>query len=383
MKKSINPVKKAVIFALLFGFTIIILISFGMPSGVLNRTGGNDAASINGTKISALQVRRFFKMNLPEGQDSPEMMDRILSYMIDMELDYQFAVKKKIDVSKSMVQNVIKRTRSFTDENGNYIPENFNSFLKHYGFTLTEYHLSMKKSVIAYELSRMIDYSAQVTDDEMQYANIARNSEYQIRFIFLPDRDIREKFKTETAVTEDEITKELKDNPAEVRDPETDRTRIKSKLEMKKTQVVKTALESKLNAVSEKGGKIEEAASVLGGKIFNSAPYKIGAKITEESNPENVLTGLMMSDTYFEGIINLEPGQISKAINSVDGIYVFTPLKKQISQPDLRSALSIKNDLYGQKKDYMYEKLTTAFKEKSSINKNAGIFRPAEQQTKK
>jgi|GEM_PF-289911 len=375
MKKSANPIIKIGTYLALGFFTVIIIINFGMPdSGGCASVGKNDAASVNGQKITQLQVNRFIEMRLKDqGIDiTPEITARVLDHLVSMELDVQYANTTGIDISKVGADKMIRK--SFSDDKGNFNEEALNRFMKSYNFTLKEYHQSMKKELVRYELSKIVEFSSAVSKDEIQFANIIRNSDYQIKFVFIPNRDLTEKYKDKVSVTEEEITKELKNNPGEVRDPETDRERIKNKLQAKKLELIKAELISSLNAVSDKGGKIEESAAILGAKVMNSAPYKIGAKISEESNAENVLTGLMMSEIYADGIINLEVGKTSKAINTIDGIYAFTPSKKELLPIDVKSEIVIKNDLFSQKKDYMYEKLISSFSDKAKIRKNRKMF---------
>ncbi|MBP7902387.1 MAG: SurA N-terminal domain-containing protein [Spirochaetes bacterium] len=379
MKKSANPIIKFGTYLALGFFTVIIIINFGMPdSAGCNSVGANDAASVNGHKITHLQVNRFIKMRLDDQQNqiTPEVTARVLDYLVNMELDFQYAKNSGIDISNAAADKMINR--NFTDEKGTFSDDRMKRFMENFRFTLKEYHQSMKKELIRYELNKLVEFASAVSKDEIQFANIVRNSDYQIKFVFIPNRDLTEKYKDKVNVTEDEITKELKNNPGEVRDPETDRTRIKNKLQTKKLDLIKTELINSLNAVSEKGGKIEESAAILGARVMSSAPYKIGAKISEESNPENVLTGLMMSDIYTDGIINLEVGKTSKAVNSIDGIYVFSPSKKELLPIDVKSEIVIKNDLFEQKKDYMYTKLIADFSDKAKIRKNRKMFEQEE-----
>ncbi|HQO22744.1 MAG TPA: SurA N-terminal domain-containing protein [Spirochaetota bacterium] len=375
MKKSANPIIKIGTYLALGFFTVIIIINFGMPdSGGCASVGKNDAASVNGQKITQIQVNRFIEMRLKDqGMEiTPEITARVLDHLVSMELDVQYAKTAGIDISKIAADKMIRR--SFTDEKGNFNEDSLKRFMNNFRFTLKEYHQNMKKELVRYELSKIVEFSSAVSKDEIQFANIIRNSDYQIKFVFIPNRDLSEKYKDKVSVTEDEISKELKNNPAEVRDPETDRERLKNKLQSKKLELVKSELINSLNSVSEKGGRIEEAAAILGAKVMNSAPYKIGAKISEESNQENVLTGLMMSEIYTDGIINLEVGKTSKAINTIDGIYVFTPSKKELLPIDVKSEIVIRNDLFSQKKDYMYEKLISSFSDKAKIKKNRKMF---------
>jgi len=281
MKKSANPIIKIGTYLALGFFTVIIIINFGMPdSGGCASVGKNDAASVNGQKITQIQVNRFIEMRLKDqGMEiTPEITARVLDHLVSMELDVQYAKTAGIDISKIAADKMIRR--SFTDEKGNFNEDSLKRFMNNFRFTLKEYHQNMKKELVRYELSKIVEFSSAVSKDEIQFANIIRNSDYQIKFVFIPNRDLSEKYKDKVSVTEDEISKELKNNPAEVRDPETDRERLKNKLQSKKLELVKSELINSLNSVSEKGGRIEEAAAILGAKVMNSAPYKIGAKIS-------------------------------------------------------------------------------------------------------
>lgn len=67
MKKSANPIIKIGTYLALGFFTVIIIINFGMPdSGGCASVGKNDAASVNGQKITQIQVNRFIEMRLKD-----------------------------------------------------------------------------------------------------------------------------------------------------------------------------------------------------------------------------------------------------------------------------------------------------------------------------
>ena len=68
----------------------------------------------------------------------------------------------------------------------------------------------------------------------------------------------------------------------------------------------------------------------------------------------------------------LEIGKTSSAVSSVDGLYVFTPVKREIASgtPDEEASAKIRKQLHRQRMESFYDTMMNAFGSRSRIIRN-------------
>lgn len=356
-------------------FTLIIIISFGMPD-FMSRMGmdENTVAVVNGEKIYRLDYLRYrerFSQYINES-NSKQMEKMILDRMIMQRLMVQQARELGLMVSEERVKRSIKDIPFFRNEAGKFDGERLDRYLDYTHQSLSEFYKNYEEELLIEELRNFIQAGVAVPPEEIKFEYVVENSKMQIKYCFLSNKDLRKRYRGRLNVSEKEIDEEMKKNTAEIKDPKTDRNRIKKKLENIKFNNVKREITKKINEWAKEEKSFNRSCSYLGGDVSYSEEFNPGEQIKERGKKGKMLYSLSNSPVFKEDYLKIEKGKTSRAIEAFDGIYVFTPVKKDIdlSPPSEEKEKTIAGNIIQEKSESIFMTLMSSLRDTSVITKN-------------
>ncbi len=332
MFDSKSPIVKYVGYFIIGFFLLIIIISFGMPD-FMSRLGLDQSivATVNGEPIHRFTFLRYRDTRFGHMRNE-KMTDYILNSLIQETLMMQKARKEGFDATDERIMRTIKEMQAFKDETGRYSAERFDLVLKQNNMSFSEFYKLVKDDLTRREMDNSIRLGIAVTSRDAKDEFIANNSKFQIRYAFLSKRDLKKRYARRVTVTDAEVEEELKKNIKNIKDPKTDRKRMRKKLEKKKLADLESQLIADINAVAQKGGLFGAAATILRGERSMSLPFKAGEQVKDSGKKKRQLGFLANSPVFSEKLLNLKPGQSSPAIKTAEGIYIFTPVVQNIAR---------------------------------------------------
>ena len=372
MFDSKHPVIKVAGYIIVGFFVLIIIISFGMPD-FLSRMGfdQNTIAKVNGETIGYMDFIRYRDTHMFGKTEDPKQQQRmIIERMIQEKLLVQLAKKEGIVVTEKEIKNVI-RTR-FSDTTGTFNEAFFKNFLDRFHMGLTDYYKYVENEIYIGKLQNLLLAGVSVTPLEIVTDYRVQNTKLKIQYAFLSNQEIAKRFAADTMVTDEEVDAELKKNPKELKDPKTDRQRIKEKLVNEKLEKIKQDIASKIDALAANGMPFVQAQAILKGVVSYSNEFKPGDLIREKDDKGRILYPLQESKIFQSDIFSLPQGITSRCIQGFDGLYIFTPVVRVIPDanvPDKEKQM-IDQNLYYTKANALYISILTHLFEKSKIIRN-------------
>ncbi len=375
MFDSKSPTVKIVGYIIIGFFTLIIIISFGVPD-FMSRLGmdQNTVAVVNGEKIHRLDYIRFrerFSHLLKESKNK-EMERMILDNLIMKRLLIQKIDSLGIKISDERVKKSIKTIPYFIDKSGKFDNKIFKRYLEYSHQNLPDFYRMRREELLIDELRQLIETGVGITADDIRLERAIEKSALQIKYCFVSNKKLKKRYKDRITVSEKEIDDELKKSKEEIKDPKSDRNRIKIKLEKKKFDNIKKDMARKIDKLAYEKKAFANSQSIFNGEIFYSNIFKIGEQVRQKGKKGRVVYAINSSQVFKEDSLKIEIGKTSRAINSYDGIYVFTPIKKKINfkSPSQEEFNKIADKLMMEKNNAIFMTLLSSFREKSKITKS-------------
>jgi hypothetical protein len=169
-----------------------------------------------------------------------------------------------------------------------------------------------------------------VTPAEVAREYAASIASIHIKYSHLSPVDLANTYRNETTVTDAEVTAEMEKNKKEVKDPKTDRERVKKKLETAKLNRLKKEIVEKVDAIAMKNGSFDEAQAVLRGTVSLSKIFKPGDRVTDDRG--QAIASINNSKLFLEGFMELGENRASRIISADSGLYLFTPVMKNFKK---------------------------------------------------
>jgi len=335
MFDSKSPIVKIVSYAVTGFFVLIIVISFGMPD-FISRMGLDQTAIayVNGEKVDRLDYLRYRDSRFGDMRGEKKMDAMILSYFINDVLLLQDARKAGFSVSDDAVKDYILNIPGLKDPaTGTLNAERLNIFLERVNISFNDLQKTIRRDLLRDRYLQFLRMGVAVPSSEVDAEYRAVNSRIQVKYSYLSAMDMKRMFAAETAVSDAEITAEMEKNKKEVKDPTTDRDRIKKKLESAKLAGIKKKIIDRVNAIALQGGSFDEAQAVLRGTVTLSKMFKAGERLTDDRNQP--VTGLNNSKIFLEDFMEIGQNKSSRIISSDSGMYIFTPVVKDIKKDDV------------------------------------------------
>ncbi len=344
MFDSKSPVVKFVSYAITGFFVLIIIISFGMPD-FISRMGFDQTviAIVNGEKLNRFDFLRYRNNRFGDLNDR-KMDNIILSYYIGDYLLFQEAKRIGFYTTNQSLKDYIRNIPGLRDpETGKINPERLNYF-----FERITSENEIRKEMIRMKLFQFMKMGITAPPEEVQAMYVADTSRIQFKYAYLNSIELRNLYNNKITVTDDEITAEMKSNKSEIKDPKTDRERIRTKLINTKLDRIKKGVIDKINALALSNGSFDQAQALLEGKVSASKVFKIGEKALDQAGQP--ITALANSRIFLEDFMGIKEGQTSRVIDSEGGLYIFTPMLKDIKkgQPSDKEYQSFEKNLEDQ-----------------------------------
>ena len=169
--QSIRDGSKGVMAKVIVGFIIFTFALFGVDAIVGNSSGGNEAASVNGTEISSVQLERSTELLRRQVADPSVSEDvlkqQALSNLIGRQLLAQDAESLNLHVADNRVDSEILRTPEFQSE-GAFDEVLFEIVLRNNGQTPLDYRNQLASALLFQQQRLGISGSAFLTKPELE-----------------------------------------------------------------------------------------------------------------------------------------------------------------------------------------------------------------------
>lgn len=348
MLNSDNKMTKYVGYLLIGFFLLIIILSFGMPD--MGMSCGGDRFTfvrVNGENFNPVEFYKY--KNLMYGPESNEQFNEIIlnNFIMDV-LIQQRAEKEGIEFGDQRMSELIINSREFANpQTGKYDWDFFQYRLRQFNLTLPEFEKIFKRMKAKEELFYFIGLGQSVPSEEIKFKAFIDGSKIQVRYSYLSNDELKKRFAAEIAVTDQEIDAEIATQNAKISDPKTDRERIRKQIEERKLDRVKNDIIEKINALSTSGGSFDAAAAILKGTVTKSQPFKLGEEIKAEGKEGKSAASISSSGIFMDRILVMNLNSTSPVINSVSGLYIFTPVLRElpVKDPDETVVAKIRTDL--------------------------------------
>ncbi len=330
MFDSKSPVVKIVSYAITGFFVLIIVISFGMPD-FISRMGLDQSviAIVNGEKVDRYDYLRYRDSRFGDMRGDGKMDEMILNYYINDVLLLQEARKTGFYVSDEAVKEYILNIPGLRDQStGALDAERLNYFLERTNFSFNDFQKTIRKDLLRERYFQFIRMGLAVPSDEVTAEMAADSSRAQIKYAFLSTMALQAMLGEQARVTDAEVSAEIEKNKKEIKDPTTDRERIRKKLETSKMARLKKEIVDRVNAIALKGGSFDEAQAVLKGNVAMSRIFKAGENITDDRGQP--ISSINSSRLFLEEFIQLAENRSSRVISADSGLYIYTPVLKDI-----------------------------------------------------
>jgi hypothetical protein len=217
--------------------------------------------------------------------------------------------------------------------------------------------------------------SSAVTAEEINFSQLTSNGKIKIKYAFLSGEDMKKRFSDKITVTENEVSSEMTKNKSELKDPKTDRARIRQRLIDAKFAEAKKDLMDKLFALAEKKASFNESSAILNGTVKYTREFAPGNPVLEDSTEQQQIPQIENSKIFREKFLSLDNGIASAPIDSSIGIYIITPELKEIKSENLKEEekINLARKLENQKVNALSQNLLASLMEKSKVVKTKNL----------
>lgn len=313
-------------------FLLIIILSFGLPDLGLNC--GEDPymkVKINGQKFNPVEYYKYQRMVMGSAPRNEQMSEYFFQSFVREVLVQQKAEDEGIKFSDQRLSDIIKKIPEYTNPStGKFDPAYFQMMLKGNNMTLAEFEKIFRRNASRDELFFYIGRGNAVSSDEVKFSSFISGTKIQIKYAFLSNDELKKRYEKDVIVTDAEIDSEIASQNVKISDPNTDRDRIRKQLEGKKLDKLKNDIIEKINAMASANGSFDAAAAVLNGKVEKSAPFKLGEEIKSEGKEPKSLGSISGSGIFADRLLVMGNNVTSPVISSVAGLYIFTPVLKEL-----------------------------------------------------
>ena len=315
-------------------FLMIIILSFGLPDLGLNC--GEDPYSkvqINGQKFNPVEFYKYQRMVMGSAGKNEQMNEYFFQSFVREVLIQQKAEEEGIEFSDQRLSDIIKKSPEYTNPStGKFDPAYFQMMLNANNMTLPEFEKIFRRNASRDELFFYIGRGNAVSSDEVKFSSFISGTKIQIKYAFLSNEDLKKRYEKDVAVTDAEIDGEIASQNVKVSDPNTDRERIRKQLEGKKLDKIKNDIIEKINSLASSNGSFDTAAAILNGKVEKSAPFKLGEEMKSEGKEPKSLGSISGSGIFADRLLVTGNNVTSPVISSVSGLYIFTPVLKELPE---------------------------------------------------
>jgi len=278
----------------------------------------SSVAVVNGEKVDRYDFLRYRDSRFGDMRGDEKMDAMILSYYINDVLLLQEARRNGFFVTDNAIKEYILNIPGLRNPaTGTIDKERLDFFLERINMSFLTLQKTVRKELLRDRFMQFIKMGVAVTPAEVAGEFAANNAALQVKYSALSSMELANMYRAGIAVTDAEITAEMAKNKSEVKDPITDRERVKKKLENARLSRFKKDIIDRIDAIAAKGGSFDEAQAVLKGKVALSKTFKPGDRVTDDKG--QAIAGINGSKIFLEGFMGLEENRTSRIINADSG----------------------------------------------------------------
>ncbi len=370
MFDSNSPVAKAVGYIIISFFVLIIAISFGMPD-FMSRMGmdNSTAVIINGEKIHVLDYLRFRDTRFGHIRNK-KMEPLILNQFIGHRLIIQEARNAGFSAVEERIIETIHGIEAFQTD-GAYDAGKFKRFIQASQYSLQQFYTTIEQDIINSDFRGAIQMGIAFSGNEIEKIYRSNNISLKIRFSRLPITELRKRFSSRLTVSDEEVDQKIASGQVEIKDPLTDRQRIKGQIRNEKLTRLIKEFTGKINRMNQENASFQKVAHLMQGKVGVSTTFSPGEKVREAGEKATPISGLSDNPTFATTIMDLKPGQASPVIQVPGELIVFTVVERDMATeaPTPEEENRIMEELASSAFQNVYGKYMTSLFEKSKIKK--------------
>mgnify|MGYP001557349732 CR=1 FL=1 len=376
MFHSKSPIVKYVGYVIIGFFGLIITVSFGMPD-FMSRLGmdRSTVAVINGEKIHRFDYIEYKQRYRRQFGNLPAKFEKyIIDGFIRDRLKLQHIKNLGYDATEERIARIIRNHKYFHNKKTKQFDiKILKNYLDSSRTNILDFKKMIKNDNTQMDYNYFFRMGIAVPEDDIHFDNIIKNSKIQIKIAFLNKIDLKLRYKSKVSISDDEIKQEMLKNKHKIKDPKSDKIRIKKKLEKKKLLSIQSKLIKDVDAIAKNKGTFDQANAILKGKVIISRSFKIGGSVmgSKKKRPKTY-TALGNSPIFRESLLKLKNNKTSRVITVPTGYYIFTPIKKSINvkKPKEPSAEKIAKNTEKQIMRDLSKKILDKLIENSKIIKN-------------
>lgn len=308
-------------FLLIFFFVGTDIIGSFFGGGM----GQSVVAEVNGKPVHIQDFLSYRDRRFGQVRDD-NMMDYVLNSYLREELVYQKATKLGFTPSDKRVVTSVREIPWLQNSEGVFERDKYVYFKNR---NLINGSI-IKREIAIQDFQNFIQMGCAWSKDDIEREYIAGNTNIKLSILFLSEQAIREKYDFRVKVFESEIDEAMK--TAEVKDPETDRARIKKQLEDSKIAGIKAELAKTGTTLSQQGARLNHIQGAIGGLVLTTEVFTPGSTPKLQGDAKTQIYDFFASSEYQQQLMSVNQGDVSGAIQTARGIYFFTALQKE--QPD-------------------------------------------------
>lgn len=396
MIQSKNIFLKVVGYFIIGGFSLLIVISFGLPEQIMQRSAGkNTYATVNGRSITHFDYVRYVNSS-PYFSKNSELANQykfyIINQLINRELLAQLAENLGISVDAKIVKKMIQR--SFTDPSGNFQKDAFAATLKGLAMSPAEYYEMAEKDILRREIQMAAKSASGLARSELAFRKKSMDSKFVIKYAILDNEQIKAQYADRLVVTDEELNKLYDDALAQNKvaaetekkvlplkkaeplagidapkiDPVEEKKAIRTRVENQKLSLLKQELANKVSELSKNGARFEDGAAVVPGSALLTKPFAPGEAVYSDQEQPMQIGGLENEDSFLEDLLHLPAGSLGRGISTPAGVCIFTVVSKEIPQtPEVDASFA--QDQSNRKIDRLIKVMLDPFSERSNIRR--------------
>ena len=382
MVKSKNIVVKVFSYILVGILTILLVISLGSP-GLMDKAmlNQNTLAAVNGKKIDVQDFTYFlntdqrFYNRSSEIRDDKQLLNYARSVYLQRILTIQYAQEIGIVVVDDQVVEYISSLGNFKDDNGKFMPERLDQFLKYYNMSYNQFFKRTYDVLVLRELDNLIVNGTGVSPDEIRMEKTVNNSKITLRYGFLSNTELKKRYPERVTVSESMVDAEVKRLQETVSEPVDDiellKKQAKNELETRKLSELKLEIASKVNSLSLEGRPFADGLAVLDVKAEDSKAFKIGSPVYSADESKGLLLDLYTNNVFYEDCLKVKQGELARAVDASTGLYIFTPIEKIVNFDKDSELTAYDSYMAHQERSLFVENaLLSPFIEKSRVIRN-------------
>ncbi len=399
MIQTKNIFLKVIGYIIISFFTILIIVSFGLPEYVQRfNTNQNTYVVINGRSITRFDYIRYVR-NIQALAQNPDLAEQykpyIISQLINMELLSQMSESLGVSIDTKLVRKTVRR--NFTDPSGQFQKDLFTNTLKALVLSPAEYYEMTEKDLLRREMQQMASSAAGISRTELEFRKKASLSTFVIKIATLSDEQIKSTYADRLLVTDEEVNKvyddaqKINSDPVtekkaktflnalakdkisepvseKEKDPAEEKKFIRTRLENQRLSALKQEIAEKISTLAKDGSDFSAGTQIISSAALTTKPFAIGEGIYSNEEVPVQIIGLENAESFLDDLISLPAGTLARGVSTPTGVSMFTVVERSIPEAVEVDHKFVQDQIAG-KEEVLLQVVLDPFSEKSNITR--------------